>query len=45
MMKVSSIDAIKYYEDLDGEGTVLDQPSQSRIAEGIHRNGRAEQNE
>ena len=31
MMKVSSIDAIKNYKNLDGEGTVLDKTSQSRI--------------
>ena len=45
MMKVSLIDAIKHYEDLHGEGTVLDQSSQSMIAQGACGNSMAEQNE
>ena len=36
MMKVSLIDAIKNYENLDGDGTVLDKTSQSRISAGIN---------
>ena len=45
MMKVSSIDAIKHYEDLDGEGTLLDQSLHSRIAQEICGNSSADEDQ
>ena len=48
MMKVTLIDVIKHYEDLDGKGTVLDQSLHSRlqpaVAQGVSGNSSVDKN-
>ena len=45
MMKETLIDAIKHCKDLDGEGTVLDQSSCSRLVQRVSGNSRADADE